>query len=90
VTETPKPTELLFGPNKNARFSEGEDWDWKKPFIAVKGITVKAADRWHLLLTGDESVIAALNELLDGRFKTETFFEFPPEETEGATGAAQN
>ncbi len=70
-----KVVEIVIGPTKTAKWSEGDAWDWKKPFQELKKSVVRAEDKWHILLKVDEGEADAIYAMCDGRLKVETVLE---------------
>lgn len=75
-----KIVEIVIGPTKNAKWSEGDDWEWKKPFQELKKSVVRAEDKWHILLKVDEGETDEIYAMCDGRLKVETVMEHVEEE----------
>jgi hypothetical protein len=74
-----KVVEIVIGPTKTARFAEGADWEWKKPFQALKKSVIRAENEDHILLRVVEEEKDAIYALCDGRHKVETVWEPEPE-----------
>jgi hypothetical protein len=70
-----KVVEIVIGPTKNAKWAEGEDWEWKKPFQELKKSVIRAEDKWHILIKVDEEEKDAIYAMCDGRLKVETVME---------------
>lgn len=66
---------------KNARFSEKEGWDWKKPFNELKLSTVRAENTWTVVLNVAEKEAKTIYALCDARFRVETVMEKETVET---------
>ena len=84
-----KVTEITIGPTKLAKWSEGDDWEWKKPFQELKKSVIRAEDKWHILLRVDEEEKDAIYAMCDGRLKVETLLDLVEEKTELSGRAAQ-
>ena len=67
-----KVAEITIGPTKTAQWAEGDDWDWKKPFLELKKSVVRAEDKWHILLMVGEGEEDAIYAMCDARLKVET------------------
>jgi hypothetical protein len=84
-----KLVEIVIGPTKTAKWAEGEDWDWKKPFLELKKSVIRAEDKWHILLKVDEGEKDAIYAMCDGRLKVESVYEHveekEPEKAEETT-----
>ena len=91
-TQTVEPTtrwkvvEIVISPTKTARWAEGEDWDWKKPFLGLKKSVIRAEDKWQILLKVDEGEEDAIHAMCDGRLKVETVMEIVVESKETRKG----
>lgn len=70
-----KVVEILIGPTKTAKWAEGEDWEWKKPFQELKKSVIRAEDKWHILLKVEDSEVADIYAMCDGRHKVETVMD---------------
>ncbi len=70
-----KVVEIVIGPTKTAKWSEGEEWDWKKPFQELKKSVIRAEDKWSILLKVDEGEKDAIYTMCDARLKVETVME---------------
>ncbi len=75
TTEDWEPVEVLIGPTKLSKWSEGDEWEWKKPFQELKRSVIRAEDKWHILLKVDEEETDAIYAMCDGRLKVETVME---------------
>ena len=64
--------EILIGVTKTTKWSEGEEWEWKKPFQELKKSVIRIEDKWHVVLTVDEGEIEEIYAMCDGRHKVET------------------
>lgn len=84
-----KVVEIVIGPTKNAKWAEGEDWEWKKPFQELKKSVIRAEDKWHILIKVDEDEKDEIYAMCDGRLKVETVMEQveekEPEKAEGSS-----
>lgn len=70
-----KIVEIVIGPTKAAKWAEGGDWDWKKPFLELKKSVVRTEDKWHILLKVDEGEKDSIYAMCDARLKVETVME---------------
>ena len=69
-----KIPQILISVTRTARWTQGDDWDWKTRFASLKS-TVKASDPWRMLLDVAEGEADAIHALCDGRFQVETTYE---------------
>lgn len=70
-----KPVEIVIGPTKTAKWAEGDNWDWKKPFLGLKKSTIRAEDKWHILLRVNDEEMKDVYAMCDGRHRVETIME---------------
>ena len=82
MSEVWKPVEFLIGPTKQTKWSEADDWEWKKPFQELKKSTIRIEDQWHIVLTVGEGEADTINEMCDGRFRVETLMALHPAKEE--------
>lgn len=70
-----KVVEILIGPTKTAKWAEGDDWEWKKPFQELKKSVIRAEDKWHILLKVDDAEVKDIYAMCDGRLRVETVMD---------------
>lgn len=60
---------------KYARWSEGDDWDWKKPFLQLKNHSICDEDKWNIALKISKEDAAAVYGMCDGRHRVKTMID---------------